>query len=365
MRSTFTIILFLLTALTCFAKKHDSLDLKIGQMIMIGINERTILTADDPIVAELKDGKIGGVVLFEKNIAKSNSADSLKRLISALQQYSKVPLFISIDEEGGRVHRLKEKYGFVRMPSATYLGKQDNEDSTLFYNRRLAEEMAGLGITLNYAPVLDIATNPDNPVIVKNERSFGATPEIVAKHAALCIKAQHEYGIKTILKHFPGHGSSAGDSHLGIVDVTNTWDFSELYPYHTLLKNSTYDAIMTAHIINAKWDPDMLPATLSGRAINGILRGTLGYTGVVFSDDMQMQAISDNYGFKKAIALSINAGVDVLMFANTNGRDGKKVTATEIHRMIKKLVRKRKISKARINEAYARITALKNKTTGK
>jgi beta-N-acetylhexosaminidase len=358
--TTLTLIL-VLCASSLFAKRNDSLDIKIGQMIMIGINDHTSLSPGDPMIEELSEGKLGGVVLFEKNIAKTNSADSLKMLISSLQKTARLPLFISIDEEGGKVHRLKEKYGFVAMPSAAYLGKLDNADSTLFYNRRLAQEVADLGINLNYAPTMDMAMNPDNPVIVKPGRSFGAQPDLVARQAALCIKAQHEYGVKTILKHFPGHGSSLGDSHLGIADVTNTWDFSELYPYHTLLKANSYDAIMTAHIINQRWDPDMLPATLSDKVVTGMLRGLLGYNGVVFSDDMQMQAISDNYGFEHAIALAINAGVDVLMFANTNVAVEDRVSASDIHATIRKLVRRHKISRDRIDEAYTRIQALKHK----
>ena len=119
---------------------------------------------------------------------------------------------------------------------------------------------------------------------------------------------------------------------------------------------------MTAHIINKRWDPSMLPATLSEKTITGLLRNLLGYNGVVFSDDMQMDAISDHYGLENAIALSVNAGVDILMFANTTPNKEKIVTATQVHAILKKLVKKKKISRERINEAYGRIMALKNKT---
>ena len=360
-RKIITLIL-LGSPLVLSAKKNDSLDIKIGQMIMIGINERTALENSDLLAEELRQGKIGGVVIFEKNLAKTNTKDSLKLLIKNLQANSKIPLFISIDEEGGKVHRLKEKYGFITTPSAAYLGEVNKFDSTRYHSRRIAALLKELGINMNYAPTLDLAVNPENTVIVKNGRSFGSDPFLVATHAQICINAHHEYGVKTILKHFPGHGSSTGDSHLGVVDVSNTWQLNELVPYDEIIRHGSYDAIMTAHIINRRWDPSLLPATLSEKTITGLLRNLLGYKGVVFSDDMQMDAISDNYGLENAIVLAVNAGVDVLMFANTTPKKEKLVTATQVHAMIKKLVKKKKISRQRIDEAYARIMVLKQKT---
>lgn len=342
-------------------KNPDSLDIKIGQMIMLGINSRTAIEQNDPLLQELRDQKLGGIVLFEKNISSTESKSNLQNLIKNIQSQSPIPLFVTIDEEGGLVHRLKEKYGFVSMPSADHLGKLDNMDSTLFYNRRLAKQLTELGINFNYAPTLDLAVNPENKVIVKRERSFSAYPDVVAKHAMACILAHHENGVKTILKHFPGHGSSAGDSHEGIVNVSATWGFNELIPYYYVLKSSSCDAIMTAHIINKNWDDAYLPATLSHKVVTGMLRGLLGFKGVVFSDDMQMGAISKNYGLEKALELSINAGVDVVMFGNNVSKDIKPINASEAHAAIKQLVKTKKISKERINEAYARILQLKNK----
>src|SRR5688572_23785728 len=132
--------------------RADSLDIQIGQMIMVGINDRTDVEKKDSLFLEIKQNKLGGIVLFEKNISPSHSEKELKKMISSLQAKADIPLLITIDEEGGKVHRLKEKYGFVGMPSAAYLGQLNNKDSTLFYNRRLAAELASLGINLNYAP---------------------------------------------------------------------------------------------------------------------------------------------------------------------------------------------------------------------
>jgi beta-N-acetylhexosaminidase len=339
----------------------DSLDLKIGQMIMLGIRDRISVSENDTLLKEIKEDKLGGVVLFEKNISSNNSKNTLITLIQNLQGQAAVPLLISIDEEGGLVHRLKEKYGFVGMPSAARLGKINSSDCTLYYNRRLASELAELGINCNYAPTLDMAVNPENTVIVKSQRSFSENADVLSKHALLCIQAHHEYNICTVLKHFPGHGSSSADSHEGIVDVTNTWSFRELFPYFSILSSGSCDAIMTAHIINKRWDNSYLPATLSKRVVTDLLRDLMGFQGVVFSDAMQMGAISKNYGMEKAIELAINAGVDILMFANTSTKIQDTVTASQIHAIIKKLVKKKKISRDRINESYARIMTLKNK----
>lgn len=358
---TFLLTPLLLCTYGSNAGNRDSLDFKIGQMVMIGINGRTYIDPGDSLLEEIQNGKAGGVVLFEKNVAKTNSADSLREMIRTLQRNAPYPLFVSIDEEGGKVHRLKEKYGFLPMPPAAALGHLNNEDSTLFYNRNLAFELKQLGFNVNYAPDVDMAVNPENTVVVKNGRSFGAESALVAKHATLCILAHREHGIITAPKHFPGHGSSAGDSHFGVTDVSGTWGIQELLPFEQIVRSGNCDAVMVGHMVNSRWDADTLPATLSERTVNGLLRGLLGFKGLVFSDDMQMQAITDHYGLEKAIQLSVNAGVDVLLFCNTSPDKTKWVSASEVHRTIRKLVRKRKISRERVNEAYGRIMALKQK----
>lgn len=339
----------------------DSLDIKIGQMIMIGIKNRTFVSPGDTLLEEIRSGKVGGVVLFEKNISPTDSKKTMQKLNSELQKHAAIPLFISIDEEGGKVHRMKEKYGFPSMPSAAYLGNTNNADSTLWYNRRLSKTLKEAGINLNYAPSVDLAVNPDNNVIVKRERSFSGDHATVSKHASLCVRAHHENQVKTVLKHFPGHGSSTADSHLGIVDVTDSWRFRELLPFYDIIDSGVADAVMTAHIINRNWDTTMLPATLSERVITGMLRNLMGFKGVVFSDDMQMHAISKNYGFEKALELAVNAGVDVLMFANNVSKTEPYVSASQMHAAIKYLVQQGRIPQSRIDESYRRIMALKNK----
>lgn len=340
--------------------EEDSLDLKIGQMIMIGNDFKAPLLNSDSLLKEISIGKVGGVILFEKNISPTNSASILKANIDSLQAKAKIPLLISIDEEGGKVHRLKEKYGFVKMPSAMYLGKIDNADSTSFYNNQLAAELKSLGINMNYAPLVDVAVNENNPVIFKLWRSYSNDPVQVAKHAKIAIQAHNNYNVATVIKHFPGHGSSNTDSHLGLTDVSKTWSAKELYPFKNLIAEGFAQAVMTAHIINTKLDPSGLPATLSKPIITGLLRDSLGFKGVIVSDDMQMYAISKNYGQVNAIQNCINAGVDVLLVGNNVNPDDKQ-SASQIHKIIKQLIKEGKVSKVRINESYKRIIALKKK----
>ncbi len=329
-------------------------------MIMMGINDRKLIEENDVLKQEISTGKVGGIIYFEKNISPTYSKDMLKKMSLDLQALAKVPLFISIDEEGGKVHRLKEKYGMIKMPSAAYLGTLNNLDSTIFYNRQLAALMSEVGINLNFAPDVDLALNANNPVIAKVERSYSADPAVVSAHAEACIKVHHEYNIKTVIKHFPGHGSSATDSHYGITDITKQWQFVELLPYKEVIQSGLCDAVMTAHIINCRLDTTCLPATLSKVVMTDILRGVLGFDGVIFSDDMQMHAISKNYGLENAVKLSILAGVDVLVFGN-NVNQSYRTTATEVHAIVMKLVQSGEISEERINESFQRIMDLKAK----
>lgn len=334
----------------------DSLDLKIGQMLLVGVNGQS---ADSMILQNINDGKVGGVVIYEKNFTKDNTYINLKNFTWAMQKASETSLFITIDQEGGLVNRLKTKYHFPKSVTAAYLGEQDNIDSTYFYGEITAATLAGLGINVNFAPVVDLATNLENPVITKNGRAYHADENIVHKHAAITVASHRKHDVITVLKHFPGHGSSKTDTHFGIADVTSYWERKELYPYEKMIKNGEVDAIMTAHIVNKQLDASGLPGTLSKPIMTGILRDSLGYEGVIFSDDMQMHAITKHYGLEKAILLSIEAGVDVLMFSN-NIQGSENRTVDTVFEIIKGYVNDGVITEERINTSYERIRTLKS-----
>jgi beta-N-acetylhexosaminidase len=222
----------------------------------------------------------------------------------------------------------------------------------------MATTLAGAGINLNLAPVVDLNVNPDNPIIGALDRSFSAVPDIVIAQARAFVMAHHERQILTTLKHFPGHGSSTGDTHLGVVDVTDTWSEVELQPFGTLITDGLADAVLTAHVFNAGLDPDH-PATLSHATITGILRDRLGFDGVVLSDDMQMGAIRDAYGYPDAVRLAINAGVDILTIANQQVFE-EGIVASTIE-LVAGMVERGEITEPRIDESWRRIRAFKER----
>jgi len=353
------IFLFIVISFSGIAQSADSLDIKIGQMILIGFPGTK---ADEKVLDEIRQGKVGSIIIFEKNIPAKNSFAELKKITWTYQKASQIPLFIAIDQEGGRVNRLKEKYGFPRSVSAAKLGKF-SLDSVQFYAETTAATLAGLGINVNFAPVVDLSSNPTNPIIAKPERAFSAKADSVTLFAREVIRQHRKLGIVSVLKHFPGHGSSKDDTHLGIADVTTTWNEMELLPYKTLIDSGEVDAIMTAHIVNKKLDAVGNPGTLSKKVIDSLLRRTFHYQGVVFSDDMQMHAITKHYGLEEAIKLSILAGVDILTFSN-NISGSQERTVDRVHEIIKRFVENGIISRERIDESFKRIMNLKAQLNG-
>ena len=221
----------------------------------------------------------------------------------------------------------------------------------------MSEELRSVGINYDLAPVVDLDINSQNHVIHGLGRSFGKDPKIVAKYASIFIDAMHSNGVLTSIKHFPGHGSSVGDTHRGFVDVTHLWKEVELEPYR-LLKDKA-DTVMVAHVFNQKLDANY-PASLSYKTITQMLRGKLGYHGVVITDDLQMSAISMKYGLKNTLKLAINAGDDILLIGNQ--LDPKNVISTKtLVDTIGALVKNGDVKEETINKSYKRIQDLKKK----
>jgi beta-N-acetylhexosaminidase len=220
----------------------------------------------------------------------------------------------------------------------------------------IARTLASVGVNLNLAPVVDLDVNPTNPIIGALGRSFSADPAIVTAQAEAFIAGHRALGVKTTLKHFPGHGSSTGDTHLGVVDVTDTWSEVELEPFRNVVRDGLADAVLTAHVFNATLDSEH-PATLSQPTITGILREQLSWDGIVISDDMQMGAIRDAYGYPDAVRLAILAGVDILTIAQQQVYEEGIVGRTID--LIEGFVRDGTLTEERIDASYRRILALK------
>lgn len=346
------------------AISDEQLKLDIGEMMIVGFRGQHL--KDCPhIKRDIKEHHIGGVILFDfdapTGTRKRNIASPLqvKNLCSELQDLTNETLFISIDQEGGMVCRLRAKYGFTRIISAKQ-SAASGEDTIRHYAALTAQMLNSLGINLNFAPCVDVDINPQCPVIGKLERSFSANPKAVAAAARIWVDEQRKEGVVSCLKHFPGHGSATGDTHLGMVDVSSTWKNSELTPYRELIDSGKVDMIMTAHVENKSLDPQY-PASLSKIITTDLLRNKMGYSGVIITDDLAMGAIVKQYGFEEGIKLAILAGADLLCLSNNGGLYDSEIVPKTLD-IVLKLVEDGTITRERIHESAERIRALKQTT---
>ena len=326
----------------------QTLEEQVARMLIVGIPEAPAQKAR--FFETAAKYPLGGVILFGKDLQTQKQVSALNAKLQGLHE---TKLLIGIDQEGGYVDRLAKLPGIAKTPSAAKIAGLPALKAQHYY-RQTARKLKDLGFTLNFAPVVDLALNPKNRVIVGYERSYGKSAAQIVKYATLCIDAMEKEGIIPVLKHFPGHGSSQGDSHEGFTDVSATWQEKELLPYVRLIAAGKARMIMSAHIYNSYLDPDY-PATLSYKTITGLLRKQLHFEGVVVSDDMQMGAIRNNYTLKEAIVLAINAGVDMLLFGN---QLQKAIMPDRLIAMITEAVKEGRISKSRIEEANRRIEKL-------
>ncbi|GAB4335095.1 MAG: glycoside hydrolase family 3 protein [Dehalococcoidia bacterium] len=333
-----------------------------GQMLMLGFRG-TELAGDNPIVADIRDRHLGGVILFSEDLPSGEptrnveSRDQLTRLCGALRAEAARPLLIAVDQEGGAVSRLRPEHGFPATRSHAELGALDDTTETRRESATVARRLASTGINLNLAPVVDLDTNPANPVIGALGRSFSDAPEVVTRHAQAFIEGHRAYGILTAPKHFPGHGSSEGDTHQGFVDVSATWNEAELEPYRALVSGRLARMVMVAHVFNAALD-EVFPASLSHATVTGLLRDEIGFDGVIITDDLQMGAISGRWAFEDAIRHAINAGADIVIYANQL-EDFDPGLGQRAHDTIVALVESGDIRRERVEASYRRIMALK------
>ncbi len=341
-----------------------SLREKIAQLLIVGFRGTT--PAECALAArDVREHRVGGVIFFDQEMAAAAggrrnivSPEQVRELVAFLQAQAAVPLLVSVDQEGGRVNRLKAEYGFPESVSHEELGRLDQPAETYRRAEITARALVAAGFNLNLAPVVDLDANPDNPIIKGKKRSFSADPEMVARHAAEFVRAHRAHGVLTCAKHFPGHGSAKGDTHLGLVDVTNSWHERELVPFQRLIEGGLCDVVMSAHVFNARLDPER-PATLSRAVITGLLRERLGFQGVITSDDMEMRAISHHYGLEKSVPAAINAGLDLLCFGNNMSYDPD--IAPKAIAILERAVAAGEVAEARIEESYRRVLALKRK----
>jgi beta-N-acetylhexosaminidase len=323
----------------------ESLREKIAQMFIVGCRGEA-LESDERWTFE--EYGFGGFVFFRDNCRAPEQIASLCRALWNTSENP--PPFLAIDQEGGRVRRLPPP--FTHFPAAAQIGARADVELTYRCGYAVALELALVGINLNFAPVLDVHTNPANPII--GDRAFGTDPKRVIEMGSAWIEGLRHGGIIPCGKHFPGHGDTAQDSHLALPLVKKSLDdlkAVELPPFAHACENGV-EALMTAHVRYSALDPH-LPATLSEPIITALLRHQIGYDGVVFSDDLEMKAISDHFTAEEAAARAVLAGVDVLLFCHELSK------AVAVCEFLCSEAEKEPTLRARIEESYQRILKLK------
>ncbi len=335
---------------------------RLGELLLVGFHG-TEVEGNAELRHLLCELKVGGVILFDLDVRSRGprniqNPEQVRRLTTDLKALGtgcagRAPL-IAADNEGGAVMRLSERTGFPPTLSHAELGELDDLALTELEAQRIGWMLREVGIDWNLAPVVDIASNPFNTVLVQSGRTFSQSPERVTVHARAYLAGMHAAGTLTTLKHFPGHGSSFEDSHLGFVDVTKTADpAAELGPYRALISEGVVDAVMTAHVFNRNLDPQY-PATLSRGIISGILRGQIGFNGLVVSDDLLMEGIVSRYGIEEAAVLALRAGVDLLLLSrNTLAPD--RNAADRVIAAIRQALADGRLSPEQVETALSRI----------
>ena len=342
--------------------KHDQLLQDIGEMLLVGFRGTTI-GEKNHIVRDITQYHVGSVILFEYDAPTGTrhrnieSPEQVRQLCQDLQKYAKGHLLIGVDQEGGNVTRLRSQDGFPKTLSAQ-ASAQAGEKNVVENALVIAQELSKAGINLNFAPCVDVNTNPNCPIIGKLGRSFSSDPEVVTRYARHWIDVHQKEGIVSCLKHFPGHGSASGDTHAGLVDVTKTWQECELKPYRELIDGGIVEMVMVAHVINRNMG-DELPASLSPVVVRDRLRNEYGFKGVIVTDDLAMGAITKQYGLEEALKMAILAGCDMLCLSNNGGGTYDPELVPHAVEAIYQMVERGELSAEDIHASAERIRALK------
>lgn len=328
--------------------KSMTIDEKVGQLFIVAFQGKVV---NNEIKDLIEKYKVSGVILFSGNISDKENTKYLIKDLKAINEKNKYPLFISVDEEGGRVTRMPND--IEKTPASSVVGKRNDVDFAREVGNTIGKNLKFLGYNMNFAPVLDIFSNPKNTVI--GDRAFGSDIDIVIKMSNSEIRGLKENNIIVVPKHFPGHGDTEVDSHVGLPIVNKSLDelkAFEFKPFESAINNGI-EAIMVSHIILSKIDKEN-PATLSKDVIN-ILKNDLNFDGVIVSDDMTMGAITSNYNLPDAVTKSINAGVDLVLVCN-----GIENQANSINK-VKESISNGAIKEERLNDAVRKILRLKLK----
>ncbi|MFW6410132.1 MAG: beta-N-acetylhexosaminidase, partial [Halanaerobiales bacterium] len=334
--------------------RQMSLEEKIGQLFMVGFPGSDV---DENIKNMIEEYHVGGIIYFRRNIDSLNQVTDLCReLQKSSFTSSELPLLIATDQEGGIVSRLK---GGTHFPGNMSLGATRSQDLAFKAGKATGRELKYTGINMNLAPVLDVNNNPDNPVI--GVRSFGEDPELVADLGTAYMEGLQSEGVIATGKHFPGHGDTAVDSHLNLPVIEHDRERLnkvELYPFQEAI-NQNIDSIMTAHVhFPAIESEPEIPATLSEKVLNGLLREEMNFQGVIITDCMEMSAIADSSGTVEGAVKTLQAGSDLVLISHTYEKQVQAIQG------VIKAVKESRISEKSIDNSLKRILELKEKRMG-
>ena len=347
------------TVPTPSATAGPTLEAKIAGLLIVGF--RGISLDDSPWVRDaLRARGLRGVILFDRdqltggrrNVESPAQVATLVRDLRAAAGTREI--VVSIDQEGGIVTRLSPNYGFPAVASEAAIGTA-TAATTGTWATTIAKTLATAGINLNYAPVVDLDINPRSPAIGALDRSFSRDPDVVVAKATIEIDAHRKVGVRATLKHFPGIGSSTTNTDFGVADVTKTWTRVELEPFRRLIAADEADVVMAGHVVNHQLDPKY-PASLSSAVVTTLLRGELGWEGVVVTDDLQAAAITQTFGRDEAIVRALEAGNDLLLLANQQAYDPNIVDRAVS--AVTAAINSGRLPVARIDEAWWRIENL-------
>ncbi|MDR1206960.1 MAG: hypothetical protein LBK26_00905 [Rickettsiales bacterium] len=328
-------------------RTQPPLEQMVGQMLVVGFFG---MDANPKLISEIRAGRIGGVVLYSKTPVKREpynikSVGQVKDLADELQSAAEIPLFISIDQEGGDVQRLTPEYGFQSTPAAREMGRGKPED-TYAVAHSLGRGMRAIGLNLNYAPVLDIYDYEREAAMAEDTRSFGNNAVTVMAHGQAFANGLAAAGVVFCYKHFPGYGR--------IKYSPPQWGRDDLRPFAGLSKSGMFGMVMVGHLYNMRVDP-VYPASMSKKTMD-ILRNEIGFNGVVITDGIDMPDITDRWTTEEFVRKSLTAGIDILLIENWPTYD-----SNNIHEMIMKMVKSGEIPASRIRESYRRIMKLKKR----
>ena len=345
----------------------DFLQMIFGRKLIFGFSGTD---PDDPSVQKmrqcLKEGQIGGIILFSRNI---DSRSQIRELIASFREAGASPgvcPWISVDQEGGHVQRLIAEKGFSPVPSAQKIASSYTPEQAFFLYYSLAQDLKDIGCTLNFGPVLDLnpsdnsGQNQPCPVIGGLGRSYGSDCPTVVSYAQTFVKAHQKAGIRTCLKHFPGHGYAQGDTHLGFVDVTDTYSACEEEPFQKMVEQGAAESMMISHLINRHVD-ETYPASLSRPTLQRLRQF---YDGVTISDDLHMGSIAHYFTAEQILTQTLRAEVDLLIFSNNPKASGNRLSfeepwifASRLHEIFHRLYTEGKIDPELLKKSDRRITA--------